>query len=108
MYATSSCFRCVFTSTTEPCSLAAAAHTSKNATEFGSMIATRSPFPTPRAASPPAIRPVRASKSTNVVVRSCSTKAGFSGVAATAAPTPTIGSAMGISHACQPRTPELA
>ena len=45
-------FRCVFTSTTEPCSFATAAHTSKNATEFGSMIATRSPTPTPRAARP--------------------------------------------------------
>ena len=58
------------------------------------MIATRSPFPTPRAARPPAIRPVRVSKSTNVVVRSCSTKAVFSGVAATAAPTPNGASAM--------------
>ena len=64
MYATSSAFRWVFTSTTDPCNFATAAHTSKKATEFGSMIATRSPGTTPRAARPRAIRSVRASKST--------------------------------------------
>ena len=52
MYATSSGLRCVLTSTTEPCSFETAAQTSKNATEFGSMIATRSATPTPRAARP--------------------------------------------------------
>ena len=58
MYATSSGLRCVFTSTTEPCNLATAAHTSKNATEFGNISATRSFAPTPRAASPRAMRSV--------------------------------------------------
>ena len=91
MYATSSGLRCVFTSTTEPCNFATAAHTSKNATEFGSMIATRSPAPTPRVASPWAMRSVRASKSTYAVVRSCSMKAGFSGVRAAVAVGPNSG-----------------
>ena len=44
----------MFTSTTDRVQLAAANHTSKNTTEFGSMIAPRSPFPTPRAVREPA------------------------------------------------------
>ena len=63
MYATSSAFRCVLTSTTAACSLAAATHTSKNAIEFGSMIAMRSSAATPRAASVCASRSVRSSNS---------------------------------------------
>ena len=50
MYASSSDLRCQFTSTTGEWSLLAAAHVSKNSRPFGSMIATRSPAPIPRAA----------------------------------------------------------
>ena len=56
MYASSSALRWKFTSTTDASSFAAAAHTSKNATSLGSMIATRSPAPTPRSRSVTASR----------------------------------------------------
>ena len=69
MYATSSALRCVFTSTTEPCNFATAAHTSKNATEFGSI--ERDPVVRADASrrEPRAMRSVRASKSMYVVVQ---------------------------------------
>ncbi len=76
----SSRLRCQFTRTTEAPTLLAAAHTSKNSIEFGSMIATRSSAAIPRASSAWARRVVRASKSAKVTTRSPRTSAALSGV----------------------------
>src|SRR5581483_1114677 len=84
-------FRCQLTSTTGASSFVAAAHVSKNSTLFGTMIATRSPGPTPRSASAAARRLVRASNSANVRDTGPQISAAFSGVAAAWALIPSRG-----------------
>ena len=91
MYASSSAFRCQFTSTTGASSFVAAAHASKNSMPLGSITATRSPACTPRTDRACASRLVRSSNSANVRVTSPLMSAALFGVAAAWALIPSRG-----------------